>query len=114
MSYSSLCLYPMTVTYYEYQTLPSAYIVYFVYHSDCTAFKLLPNFMGVIYQRKSSTALTPKESTKNNYKQSLHSPFRTNFQRRKMFKNYRHVFGSYLEVLFQAHEQQTAALLLFI
>ena len=40
--------------------------------------------------------------------------FRTNFQRREMFKNYRHVFGSYLEVLFQAHEQQTAALLLFI
>ena len=70
--------------------------------------------MGVINQRKSSTALTPKESTKNNYKQSLHSPFRTNFQRREMFKNYRHVFGSYLEVLFQAHEQQTAALLLFI
>ena len=70
--------------------------------------------MGVIYQRKSSIALTPKEGIKNNYKQSLHSPFRTNFQRREMFKNYRHVFGSYLKVLFQAHEQQTAALLLFL
>ena len=80
-------------------------IVYFVYHSDCTTFKLLPNFMGVIYQRKPSTALTPKEGTKNNYKQALHSPFRTNFQSREMFKTYRHVFGSYLEVLFQAHEQ---------
>ena len=44
----------------------------------------------------------------------VHSPFRTNFQKREMFKNYRHVFGSYLEVLLQAHEQQTAALLLFI
>ena len=42
---------------------------------------------GVIYQRKSSTALTPKEGTKNNYKQSLHSPFRTNFPRRETFKN---------------------------
>ena len=57
--------------------------------------------MGVIYQRKPSTALTPKESTKNNYKQSLHSPFRTNFQSSEMFKIYRHVFGSYLEVLFK-------------
>ena len=99
---------------YQLKHIYSAYIVYFVYNSDCTAFKLLPNFMGVIYQRKSSTALPPKEGIKNNYKQSLHSPFRTNFQRREMFKNYRHVFGSYLKVLFQAHEQQTAALLLFI
>ena len=69
--------------------------------------------MGVTYQRKPSTALTPKEGTKNNCKQSLHSTFRTNFQSSEMFKNYRHVFGSYmyLEVLFQAHEQQTAELL---
>ena len=64
--------------------------------------------------RKPSTALTPKEGTKNNYKQSLHSPFRTNFQSSEMFINYRHVFGSYLEVLFQAHEQQTGKLFLFI
>ena len=85
-----------------------------VLYSDCTAFKLLPNFMGVIYQRKPSTALTPKEGTKNNYKQSLHSTFRTNFPICEMFKNYRHASGSYLEVLFQAHEQQTAELLLFI
>ena len=70
--------------------------------------------MGFIYQRKPLTPLTPKEGTKNNYKHSLHSPFRTNFQSREMLKNYRQVFGSYLEVLFQAHEQQTAALLLFI
>ena len=70
--------------------------------------------MGVMYQRKPSTALTPKEGTKNNYKQSLHSPFRTNFQSSERFKNYRHIFGSYLKVLFQAHEQQTAELLLSI
>ena len=67
--------------------LPSAYIVYFVYHSDCTAFKLLPNFMGVIYQRKPSTTLTSKEGTKNNYTQSLHSPFRTTFQSIEIFKD---------------------------
>ena len=70
--------------------------------------------MEVIYQRKPLTALTPKEGNKNNYKQSLHNSFRTNFQSSEMFKNYRHIFASYLEVLFQAHEQQTAELLLFI
>ena len=70
--------------------------------------------MRVMYQRKPSPALTPKEDTNNNYKQSLHSPFRTNFQSSEMFKNYRHVFDSYLEVLFQAHEKQTAELHLFI
>ena len=69
--------------------------------------------MRVMYQRKPSTALTAKEGTKNNYKQLLHNPFRTNFQSGEMFKNYRHVFGSYLEVL-EAHEQQTAELLFFI
>ena len=61
--------------------------------------------MEVNYQRKPSTTLTPKEGTKNNYKQSLHSPFRTNFQSSEMFKKHRHVFSSNLEVLFQAHEQ---------
>ena len=50
-------------------------LVYLVYHSDCTAFKSLPNFIG----RKPFTAFTSKEGTKNNYKQSLHSSFRTNF-----------------------------------
>ena len=50
--------------------------------------------MGVMFQRKPSTTLTPKECTKNNYKQSLHSPFKINFQRSEMFKNYRHVFSS--------------------
>ena len=70
--------------------------------------------MGVMYQRKPSTALTPKECTENNYEQSLHSLFRINFQSSEMLKNYRHVFCSYLEFLFQAHEQQTAELLLFI
>ena len=54
--------------------------------------------MRVIYQRKPSTSLTPKEGTKNNYKQSLHSTFRTNFQSSEMFKNYRHVFGSYMYI----------------
>ena len=79
----------------------------------CRFFCLLTIEIFFPQKRKPSIALTPKEGTKNNYKQSLHSPFRTNFQS-NMFKNYRHVFGIYLEVLFQAHEQQTAELLLFI
>ena len=58
--------------------------------------------MGVIYQRKSSTALTPKEGTKNNYKQSLHSPFRTNFQRREMLLLY--IIMIYLYSLKTWHE----------
>ena len=41
--------------------------------------------MRVMYQRKPSTALTPKGGTKNNYKQSLHRQFRTNFQSSEMF-----------------------------
>ena len=61
-----------------------------------------------MYKKNPSTSLTLKNSTKNNYKQSLQSPFRTNFQSSEMFKNYRHVFCSYLVVLFQAHGQQTA------
>ena len=92
-------------------------MVYFVYHSDCTAVILLPNFMRLRYQRKPSTAFTLKEGTKNKYKQSLYSPFRvsrTNFEGSEMFKNYCHVFSSHLEVLFQANEQYTAKLLLFI
>ena len=54
---------------------------------NCYTFSYtLPNFMGVMYQRKPSTALAPKEGTKNNYKQSSHSPIRTNFQSSEMFK----------------------------
>ena len=37
--------------------LSSAYVVYFVSYSECTAFKLLSNFMGIWYQRNPSTSL---------------------------------------------------------
>ena len=40
---------------------------------------------GSCIKKKTSTALTPKEVAKNNYKQSLHNLFRTNFQSSKMF-----------------------------
>ena len=49
---------------------------------------VLPNFKGLRYKKEPSTAFTPKEGTKYNYKQSLHSSLRTNFQGSEMFKNY--------------------------
>ena len=38
------------------------YIVYFVYNSDCTAFTVLPNFMGLRYQKNHPLHLLQKKA----------------------------------------------------
>ena len=53
---------------------------------------------GKAYQRKQSTAFTPKKARR--LVTNIHSPFRTNFQDSETFKNYLHIFSSYLEVIF--------------